>query len=192
MLVYRLSLLLILLLFRAVVAFDYSNCTHYDLRQEIDSPGMHILCILPDANGHISVSVLVNSITEKEYIYKANRGNIENFLEHMHSTVGTSNFRPARKWKAFNTRGQELYSIDSLLYHKTAIVQTNGLWRWPGVREGYTQTTVDGVTLTTLSVRPLVLKVQNFLSYDECDRIKGLSERHMVSSKTSKMDKDKG
>ena len=57
-------------------------------------------------------------------------------------------------------------------------------------KENFEQYTIDGLKLTTLSVRPLVLSVDDFLTNRECDLIKNLSEPHMFASQTSKMDHD--
>ena len=104
--------------------------------------------------------------------------------------VGTSNNRRVKKWGIFTVQGTPIYSLDSLLYHQMAIIHTNGLWIWPGVRVGHQQTTFEGMNLTTLSVHPLVHRVHNFLSHRECDLIQALALPHMEQSKTSKMDKD--
>jgi prolyl 4-hydroxylase len=90
----------------------------------------------------------------------------------------------------FTTNGSPIFSIDSLLYHETAIIHTNGHWIWPGVKIGFEQYTFEGIKLTTLSVRPLVHRVHELLTYEECDLIQTLASPYMINSKTSKMDKD--
>ena len=47
---------------------------------------------------------------------------------------------------------------------ETVFLFTNGLWLWPGVEEGYTQYTQEGYKLTTISLRPLVFEVEEFLT----------------------------
>ena len=160
-------------------------------QQEFDMPsvGMHILCIVPSTVG-VSVNGLLNAVTKISFNFTADSGSIQPFLDHMHFKYGTSNKRVSQKWKAFTTNGSPIFSIDSLLYHQTFIIHTNGHWLWPGVRIGFTQSTFDGYELTTLSVRPLVIKVYKFLTFEECDLIQSLAVPHMTASVTSKMDKD--
>ena len=62
----------------------------------------------------------------------------------------------------------------------SGVIYTNGLFMWPGVRIGYTQTTKDGYVLSTLSLRPLIFNVEGFLTPDECDYIKTVSEAYMA------------
>ena len=52
---------------------------------------------------------------------------------------------------------------------------------------GFQQSTFEGTNITTLSVRPLVHKVHNFLSMEECDLIQSLALPYMKASVTSKV-----
>jgi len=173
--------------------YSTTGCEHYKYQQIVKSPGLHILCIASGSKPNsISVSALVEALKEVKFDYNSTRGDIFPFMKHLHSIVGSTNYRPPTSWRAFNKIGQSIFSVDSLIYHNTVFIHTNGHWLWPGVREGYVQYTVERVKLTTLSIRPLVFRAHQFLSYEECDQIKTLSEPYMVASKTSKMDKDKG
>jgi prolyl 4-hydroxylase len=75
---------------------------------------------------------------------------------------------------------------------------TGGNFIWPGVEVGRTRAvgTVAGqdklVTIKTMSLRPLVFEVDNFLSPKECDHIIGLAKPHMAASVVSHMDGDEG
>jgi hypothetical protein len=167
---------------------------HLKYRQEPDlkSVGMHIVCAVPTANPPgISLSGILDAVADINFNFSRDAGSILPVLQEMFKLYGTSNNRQVRKWKVFTTQGSPIHSIDSLLYHRTAIIHTNGHWIWPGVRDGFIQETFDGMKLTTLSVRPLVHRVQNLLTYEECDLIKDLALPYMKASKTSKMDKDR-
>lgn len=55
---------------------------------------------------------------------------------------------------------------------------------WPGVRIGYVREIADiGVKLTTASLQPLVVTVENFLSKSEC--------QHVIDEATPQMAKSK-
>ena len=166
------------------------GCSDYRQDADLSSVGMHILCAIPSTNG-ITVTGLLNAVLDIGFNFTKDRGDIFPLLQEMFRLYGTTNNRKPTKWVAFTTYGSPIYSIDSLLYHRTAIVHTNGHWLWPGVRNGFTQETFDGIRLTTLSVRPLVHRVHNLLTYEECNLIQKLAEPFMKASKTSKMDKDR-
>ena len=75
---------------------------------------------------------------------------------------------------------------------------TGGNFVWPGVKIGFQRSvgTVAGrdkpVTIQTMSLRPLVFQVVNFLSTEECDHIVGLAKPHMGASVVTHMDGDEG
>lgn len=75
---------------------------------------------------------------------------------------------------------------------------TGGNFVWPGIKIGYERSvgTVTGrykpVTIKTMSLRPLVYQVNNFLSMSECDHIIGLAKPHMGASVVTHMDGDEG
>ncbi len=73
-----------------------------------------------------------------------------------------------------------------------------GNFIWPGLRVGHERSvgTVAGrdkaVVFKTMSLRPLVFEVDNFLSPAECDHIIALAEPHMGQSVVNRMDGDEG
>jgi prolyl 4-hydroxylase len=71
-----------------------------------------------------------------------------------------------------------------------------GQWIWPGVSKGFQRhirlDQAHNATLETLSLHPLVLSVQGFLSEEECDWIQEEAAPSMRYSEVSLMDKDKG
>ena len=98
--------------------------------------------------------------------------------------------------------------LDVLLRFQTMLVFEGGQFIWPGVRIGYERAVnlysimpPDDpvmpdqhvvVSLKTLSLRPLVLRVSKFLSDEECDYIQAKATPTMEYSGVVLMDKDQG
>ncbi|OWZ23841.1 hypothetical protein PHMEG_0001203 [Phytophthora megakarya] len=45
------------------------------------------------------------------------------------------------------------------------------LWQWPGIKKGYKYELEDGVTLTTIGMRPKVFDVEFFITQEEADKV---------------------
>lgn len=175
----------------------FKGCSHHSLQQErYIQPGQHLVCAVPNPEtGGLLVSVIKDSQLDAEvffeYTYDSN-ADMADLFSHMHELVGTSNNRPASKWRMYTLDGSAtINSLDNLVYHADGVIYTNGNFIWPGVSVGFTRTTPEGYQVETLSLRPLVLRVKNFLTFDECDYIRSQSEPHMAASGTSKMDHDR-
>eukprot|EP00946_MAST-07B_sp_MAST-7B-sp1_P003730 g3730.t1 len=73
-----------------------------------------------------------------------------------------------------------------------------GNFIWPGVAIGHERKvpTRDGasapIIFKTISLRPLVFEIDNFLKPEECDHIIKLAEPHMGASVVNRMDGDEG
>jgi len=173
----------------------FDGCDHYDLRQseEEPQPGMHLMCVRSAGIGSSSlhVSLIKDGHQEIQFTHPKDTGDDFYLFEHVFELIGSSNDRTVDRWKAFNLQGRRLWSVDRLAYEETSIIFTNGLWLWPGVRPGYTWKVDKETTLTTLSLRPLVFRSENFLTDEECDYIIAESEPNLIPSRTSKMDKDR-
>jgi prolyl 4-hydroxylase len=76
------------------------------------------------------------------------------------------------------------------------LVYQGGQWLWPPIRKGYTRhiqlDDTHNATLETLSIHPLVLSVQGFLSSQECDTIQQEATPSMQYSSVTLMDHDQG
>ena len=141
----------------------------------------------------INISVLVNGTFEIHFHYNEDYGDTRPLLEYLYDQIGTSNNRKLDDWGVFNYEGQYIWSIARMTYEETTFIFTNGIWMFPGVRVGYEQYAFDGqrnIKVTTLSLRPLVLRAYNFLGSSECDHIIKKSEPQMLPSHTVKMDQD--
>jgi len=188
--------ILIFLLFLICISSALWNdtCSHYQYRQiEYEQRGMHIVCIKPNNDNTINISVLVNGTFEIHFHYNEDYGDTRPLLEYLYDQIGTSNNRKFDDWGVFNYEGQYIWSIARMTYEETTFIFTNGIWMFPGVRVGYEQYAFDGqrnIKVTTLSLRPLVLRAYNFLGSSECDHIIKKSEPQMLPSHTVKMDQD--
>jgi prolyl 4-hydroxylase len=123
------------------------------------------------------------------------------------------NFQP---WATFSPVGHRLLDgaddrggIDTLTQYGTFLIFEGGQWLWPGVHVGFKRQvnlytvmpinspTFDNdqarnITIETLSLSPLVVSVQGFLSSDECEYIQETATPSMAYSEVVLMDKDKG
>lgn len=187
-------LLLLLILACEVSSLWNDTCHHYQYRQvEYDQPGMHIVCVKPNNDNTINLSVLVNGTVERQFSYNKDYGDTEPLLTFLYDQIGTSNNRLINDWGIFNYEGQIVWSIARMAFEETTFIFTNGIWMFPGVKVGYEQYAYDGknsIKVTTLSLRPLVLRAYNFLGSGECDYIINKSEPEMLPSPTVKMDQD--
>lgn len=122
-------------------------------------------------------------------------------------------------WAIFTPHGQDLvvgdfeepqvgFVVSLLASRGLSLLFSGGQFEWPGVRVGFTRSIElysimphgspffknmsRAVTLETLSLVPLVLSVEGFLSDDECTYIQETAEPHMEYSEVTLMDKDQG
>ncbi len=95
--------------------------------------------------------------------------------------------------------------MSSIASSGMVVITQGGNWIWPGVREGFqriievSSTRGDGaspdsrnITIETLSLKPLVLSIEGFLSDEECDYIAQKAEPTIQYSGVSLKDADKG
>lgn len=174
-----------------------SKCVHQTLKQqEFPQHGMHLVCIVPDPNDESQaiVSVIKNG-HENERILKISNvydSALADLFQKIYESVGpTQHNREVNLWAAFTMDGEsKINSVYDAMETTSFIIFTNGQWLWPGVSIGFTRNTTQGYTLKTLSLRPLVLEVDDFLTEDECDWIRMTAEPSMIASGTAKMDHD--
>lgn len=122
------------------------------------------------------------------------------------------------KWAVFSETGKLLYKYDSLssdssfldrplMRDEMLIFIEGGTWFWPPVEIGFkrsidlnaleqpsiSSSKNNTVTLETLSVKPIVLSVQGFLSGEECSHVREKASKFIKhSSGVSNMDHDQG
>jgi prolyl 4-hydroxylase len=105
-----------------------------------------------------------------------------------------------QKWGAFAPDSTRLNSAEDVLGASTLFIIEGGQFIWPGVRVGFTQklTQLPGMEegqvaeIVTLSLRPLVFEVCNFLKDEECTHIIDLAQSRMHISKVVHNDADRG
>jgi prolyl 4-hydroxylase len=100
--------------------------------------------------------------------------------------------------------GSNQHIMSSIIASGMIIVTQGGNWVWPGVHEGFQRTVLlsssndtpisksRNVTIETLSLRPLVLSIQGFLSDEECDHIAKTAAPTMAYSGVTLKDDDIG
>lgn len=116
-------------------------------------------------------------------------------------------------WAVFSALGERIVGendrvssnedvINKLASSEMVVVAEGGNWIWPGVHEGFRRTveldpsasskSQKQVTIETLSLRPLVVSVEGFLSDEECDYIAEIASPQVKYSSVSLKDADKG
>eukprot|EP00943_MAST-04B_sp_MAST-4B-sp1_P003004 g3004.t1 len=111
------------------------------------------------------------------------------------------------RWQIYSADGQHRYHDINLLVAScienpsgTSLLYTGGVFFWPGVKIGH-ERLVSGIQgfenvgdkqlrLITLSLRPLVFEIYNFITTEECDHLISKSKHHLGDSVVSKMDGD--
>ena len=172
------------------------ECLSLQYRQVDEFPqwGQHLICIKQNKNHDITIRIIVNSVgNEQTLLYKYYGQDINDLKSFIYSEIGTSNDRNFDKWAIYNTDGSsKIETVYDLINQESAIIYTNGLFLWPGIEIGHVHHIDLGFDLKTISLRPLIFEVLNFLTDEECDWIKMTSEPHMKQSGTSNMDQDQG
>ena len=159
------------------------ECDHYDWQQMVPQFGQHLICIRknPDSIETLYVSILKDSLLKNEKIHSLSTRNfgkvldLEDFYKFVYRILG-SRERQITFWRIFDSVGRQLNTIEELLRTKSFIVYTGGTFMWPGVRKGFRRRTPDGYMMETLSLQPLVFRVENFLTDEECEYVKAESE----------------
>ena len=100
---------------------------------------------------------------------------IRDFYEYVHEKLGGKQLA-IEFWRLFDSNGNELKTMDALIVKKSFILYTGGTFMWPGVKKGYRRRTQEGYMMETLSLRPLLFRVENFLTDEECDYARTQSE----------------
>jgi len=179
------------------------------LYKEEMNPGVHVFCYsdrtmmiyedshIPTMTRNIpSWTIILNEVIYGDLMIKPHK---------------ISNSQP---FAFFSTTGEKIvdedefgeHSIPLLKQHGMVLLFEGGNWIWPGVRigfkrqvdvvSGYSSSHKDhqnsSLEIETLSIKPLVLSVKNFISEKECDHIQKIAEPDMEYSSVSLMDKDKG
>lgn len=113
------------------------------------------------------------------------------------------------RWQIYSSDGTRRYhNIDLLISMSTenptgtSLLYTGGIFFWPGVKVGH-ERFVSGIQgfadsgnkrlrLKTLSLRPLIFEIHDFITMQECDHLISKARKHLGDSVVSKMDGDEG
>ncbi|KAF0692855.1 Aste57867_16101 [Aphanomyces stellatus] len=88
--------------------------------------------------------------------------------------------------RLYNRHGDAIATADELDMERLAYILVDfQVWVWPGIRVGYTRV-VHGITMTTLSLSPLVFDIEGFFTSEEAEAI---IEHGLVTIKRSSVAK---
>eukprot|EP00545_Synedropsis_sp_CCMP1620_P005314 CAMPEP_0119006658 /NCGR_PEP_ID=MMETSP1176-20130426/2442_1 /TAXON_ID=265551 /ORGANISM="Synedropsis recta cf, Strain CCMP1620" /LENGTH=445 /DNA_ID=CAMNT_0006958609 /DNA_START=73 /DNA_END=1407 /DNA_ORIENTATION=- len=175
--------------------------------------GMHTICLSPGM-----MTVFRNSKADIAHKVDFSVNNWKALKEKLEQVLNLKNRRhPIQAWALFTKEGERVVDEDfagdndAAILNKIAtsgvlVIFEGGQWIWPGISEGFArQVSLDfspekghgvlekrNATLVTLSLNPLVLSVEGFLSEEECNYIQEQANPQMKYSGVSLMDKDKG
>ena len=199
----------------------FSTCEPEDLAQFLHKepvPGFHILCFSRMDGNKLKMDYFEKGMNSSGFVessmkfgFPVVRKMIERSLKIEKEPDGM------QPWALFSSKGHFLVDADAtgnlieFLVDKVgmALLFEGGQFLWPGVEIGfkrqvelysvmpvespsYTSEKTRTVTLETLSLSPLVLSVDEFLSEEECQHIQEKATPTMQYSEVVLMDKDAG
>ena len=175
-------------------------CGAVGLISESPVPGLHILCVEEDSEdpANLIVSIFRRSRNETAQNFKVDRLQTDfiSLKGHLESELKLRNLTEEAPWSIFTERGERINSLRELLSAPTALIYEGGVFIWPGVRVGHRQlvplANSKTAVMETLSLRPLVFSIDDFLSESECDYIQEQAAPRVAQSGVSLMDKDRG
>jgi prolyl 4-hydroxylase len=194
----------------------YDPCNEESLSQYLhDEPvrGLHLVCL--GKNGTVDLyREAVESGKTQTQLESKTWPEFKSVLELAFAMHPVEN---KQSWAIFTSTGEKLATGDDDNVHAPdmkefrdaglLLVMRGGQWLWPGVRIGFRRSIdlsyVPGLpegkeaenrtaTLETLSLRPLVVSVDGFLSDDECDIIQELATPRIQYSGVVLKDQDQG
>ena len=171
-------------------------------------------------NESLALKLYERGTADNEYTYQleSNWNELRNTLQYELGLTSAEedNYGDFQPWAIFSPLGRRLVdgnsdasAMEILLENGVGLVMLGGQWLWPGVREGFERANVPiysvmpigleedpqsnrTVTIRTLSLSPLVVSIEGFLSDEECSHVRGKAEPSMKYSDVVLMDKDAG
>jgi prolyl 4-hydroxylase len=179
---------------------DFDTLSNY--LHDFEVPGMHVVCLHQNSLAFFKDAMLDRSPKTVAADQVKNWSDLKQILS---SELGLrSEDELHQPWYTFSPTGHRLFSenddgnasIDKFSRLGLFLVMQGGQWIWPGIHKGYRREILLDVTrnatLETISLHPLVLSVQGFLSEGECDWIQMAAAPQMRYSEVKLMDHDKG
>ena len=176
--------------------------------------GLHLFCLEEEASDMVKLTLYPGASGGMEHPPKTVFLPTESWQDRLQETLerylSISPHGPKRQpYAIFSPMGEKLLLEtdrqvnESLLKYGLLLLYEGGQWLWPGVKVGFQRTIqlnllnyMDdpslNVTLETLSLRPLVLSVNEFLTPQECDQIRDDAMPSLKYSDVVLMDKDAG
>lgn len=184
------------------------NNTLSQYLHEFPVPGLHVVCFQQNTLTMYKDAMSPPSDSESSFSkITVDATTITNWDRLRTVLVEHLQLRPTddlhQPWATYSPLGKRYWTevddgslaIDQYLEGMFLVFQ-GGQWIWPGVRKGFERVVAldhnKNVTLETLSLHPLVLSVEGFLTMDECDQIQTTASPAMQYSGVALMDKDKG
>lgn len=188
----------------SIIKCDEENLSQF-YHEEGDSEGAHIFCFHNE-----TLNIYENYHNKVEIVQLKDW---EDLMDVVEGDLGVAPHQQSysQPWAFFSITGERLVgelddhgsSFDVLKQHGMVLLFEGGSFIFPGVRIGFKRR-VDlltgypgadqGTTLEieTVSMKPLVVEIQNFITEKECDHIQRVASPEMQYSEVSLMDHDKG
>jgi len=167
--------------------------------------GLHVACVWRDASGEpLRLEAYKNAVNEGEPMRAALPLTADrswrDFRRELKAALGFR--RKTNDWGflmlkqpfgIFDEYGRRLASPREAEEASLIFVVEGGQWYWPPMRKGFVRKLHGtNLSLETLSVQPVIFRIEGFLRDHECEEIVELGRGRMHNSPVSLMDKDKG
>jgi len=184
------------------------------LSTEVRAPGFHVLCVLPaeaaagaDAVARVAVFKhgLLRRRADATFVLRrahADGGwaSLVDFLSHklVDRPRADARFQRMGLFTAFGRRLHGGGGVGAAFERPAVLAFEGGQWIWPAVKIGHTvalgelRTKGETTFIKTVSLKPRVFEVLNFLKSEESDAIQQRAAPHVSNSGVSVKDVDKG
>ncbi|KAL1503177.1 hypothetical protein AB1Y20_011235 [Prymnesium parvum] len=170
-------------------------------------PGMHLLCVLPPPEGeHRRAAATLAAFpdmlrTAKQpsaIIVPPQLRTVAQLISTVYHSLKLTHKGGKYQLPAlFNDEGIRIQSVQGALKQRRLLLMEGGQWIWPPVDVGHVHSLpglIPGqvTKVVTVSLKPLVVSVENFLSPGENEHIIRRAMPHMAKSGVALKDADKG
>lgn len=201
---------------RPPTAEEYSSCfaeMHLDQANRVDLvywPGFHLGCIEnPESTQPTRLTVALKNRTLSIDIDLDTKYGIDGVRARLRAALASGRHREStddtvvssvfgwkpHSWGLYNSDGWPIESISQLQTATGLYIFEGGQFLWPGIKVGYErklQVLDREILLTTMSLRPLVIKMSGFLSTKESEYVMKRAHGQLKRSGVVSMDGDDG
>jgi len=181
----------------------YDNCDLYRdchtgdyLSQDNYVIGFNVVCMTLTQSG-ISSRVFINGNAKSQIeIQEKNWEDWKSKIAYqLELDVPGTNPTNKYPWAMFTPQGSPITLLDQALESKVFFIFKGGYFIWPGISIGHKRELKDisglgSITMTTLSLQPLIFDLSGFLTLEECNHIRNTALPYLMPSPVSKMDHD--